>query len=106
MVGFGIARRRLLTVVLTVATALSASAVADATALPATWSQQGTITAGDPAAAANFGSDVVISSDGTTAIVGADRKASGAGSAVGAVYVFVNNGGTWTQQAELTASDG
>jgi hypothetical protein len=106
MVGFGIARRGAITVALTAAVALSASAFAGASALPATWPQQGTIAASDPAADANFGNDVVISSDGTTAIVAAYRKASGAGGEVGAVYVFVDSGGTWTQQAELHASDG
>ena len=79
---------------------------AGAAAPAATWSQHGTITADDAAPNDNLGGDLVISSDGTTAIVGADGKTVGANSQAGAVYVFVKSGASWVKQAELTASDG
>jgi FG-GAP repeat protein len=49
---------------------------------------------------ANFGWSVSVS--GTTAVVGAPYGATGAGEA----YVFAKTGGTWSQKAILTASDG
>jgi hypothetical protein len=58
------------------------------------------LTAADGAAGDNFGISVALS--GATAVVGAYTRNNGAG----AVYVFVYTGTTWTQQAELTASDG
>jgi hypothetical protein len=50
-----------------------------------------------------FGHSVAIS--GETAIIGAPGDGFGDGSSVGAAFVFVRNGATWTQQAELTAND-
>ncbi len=64
------------------------------------WTQQAKLTASDGAAGDNFGGSVSVS--GVTALVGASQKNSGQGAA----YVFVQSGGTWSQQAELTASDG
>ena len=63
------------------------------------------LTASDGAANDYFGYSVSISSDGTTALIGAytdDDKGADSGSA----YVFKYNGTTWTQQSKLTASDG
>ncbi len=65
-----------------------------------TWTQQAEVTAADGGAPDFFGVSVAIS--GSTAIVGAYNK----NSHVGAAEVFVGSGGTWTHQAELTASDG
>ena len=65
-----------------------------------TWTQQVKLTASDGAYNDNFGKAVSIL--GETAIVGAP----GAQSSKGAAYVFVREGGSWTQQAKLTASDG
>jgi hypothetical protein len=64
------------------------------------WSQQAELTASDGAADDSFGYSVAIS--GSTAVIGADGNNSG----TGAAYVFVGSGGSWSQQAELTASDG
>ena len=64
------------------------------------WSQQQELMASDAAAGDYFGYTVSISGD--TAVIGAYGK----GSAQGAVYAFVRSGGVWTQQQELTASDG
>ena len=65
-----------------------------------TFSQQQQLTASDGAASDKFGASVAVSGD--TAIVGA----TSANSDKGAAYVFVRSGTTWTQQAQLTASDG
>jgi nucleoside-specific outer membrane channel protein Tsx len=64
------------------------------------WSRQAQLTAADGAAGDDFGSSVAIS--GSTAVVGAD----GSNSQAGAAYVFTGPGGTWSQQAKLTAADG
>ncbi len=65
-----------------------------------TWSQQAELTASDGAAGDEFGSSVAIA--GSTAVVGASGKNSNSGAA----YVFERSGTTWSQRAELTASDG
>src|ERR1017187_1789733 len=65
-----------------------------------TWSQQAELTPSDGVANDFFGYSVAIS--GSTIVVGADNKNSGAGAA----YVFGRSGTTWTQEAELTAADG
>jgi hypothetical protein len=67
------------------------------------WSEQAKLTASDGAAFDSFGSSVAL--DGNTALIGAvadDDKGPSSGSA----YVFTRTGGTWSQQAKLTASDG
>ena len=66
-----------------------------------TWTQQSKLTASDAATGDTFGRSVSLSSDGSTALVGAHQKSSNAGAA----YVFTRSGSTWTQQAKLTASD-
>jgi len=68
-----------------------------------TWTQQQKLTASDGESGDLFGRAVAISGD--TAIVGVygdDDRGANSGSA----YVFTRSGGTWTQQAKLTASDG
>jgi len=65
------------------------------------WSQQQELTAGDPASGDEFGLSVSLSGDGSTALIGARNKNSGAGAA----YVFTRSGTTWSQQAEVTAGD-
>jgi nucleoside-specific outer membrane channel protein Tsx len=69
-----------------------------------TWSQQAELTASDGAAGDSFG--VAVSVSGGTALIGAYEKAFGSNTKQGAAYVFVQSGTSWTQQAELTASDG
>ncbi len=63
-----------------------------------TWTQQAKLTASDAASGNKFGYSVTIASD--MVIVGAPFANS-----IGAAYVFVRSGTTWTQQAKLTASD-
>jgi nucleoside-specific outer membrane channel protein Tsx len=65
-----------------------------------TWSEQAELTASDGSTSDHFGTSVSVS--GSTVLVGAPGNASDAG----AVYVFVRSGSRWSQQAELTASDG
>ena len=66
-----------------------------------TWTQQAELTASDGAVGGSFGYSVSIS--GRTAIVGAFGYLR---PPPAAAYIFVQDGTTWTQQAELTASDG
>jgi hypothetical protein len=69
-----------------------------------TWTQQAELTAADAASGDSFGVSVAIS--GTTIAVGDGNHKVGNNAAQGAVYVFTQNGTTWSQQQELTASDG
>jgi hypothetical protein len=59
--------------------------------------------AGDPQADAYFGASAAISGD--TAVIGSSETI-GSNNDQGAVYVFVWNGTTWTQQQKLIAADG
>jgi hypothetical protein len=52
-----------------------------------------------------FGYSVSLSSDGMTALVGAEGDDDN-GTGSGSVYVFTRSGGTWSQQAKLVAIDG
>ncbi len=65
--------------------------------------QQGSkLTAGDESGAGQFGYSVALSADGGTALVGGP----GDGGGVGAVWVFVRAGSTWTQQgSKLTGGE-
>ncbi len=68
-----------------------------------TWSQQAKLIAADAAAFDDFGYAVAITGD--TVVIGAPGD-DGAGVDMGAAYVFVRTGTTWSQQAKLTAADG
>jgi hypothetical protein len=67
------------------------------------WSQQAELTASNAAANDYFGSSVALSGD--TAVIGVAAKTVGGQGQAGAAYVFTRSGVTWSQQAELTASD-
>jgi hypothetical protein len=69
-----------------------------------TWSQQGEITGTDSVADDEFGWSVSLS--GTTALIGAHLHDVGSNYSQGSAYVFAESAGTWSQQAELLASDG
>ncbi len=69
-----------------------------------TWSQTAELTASDGAASDAFGIEVAATDN--TVVVGAFNHQVGANVDQGAAYVFVLSGATWTQSAELTASDG
>ena len=62
--------------------------------------QSAKLTPSDATGASSFGTDVAISADGTTALVGGYRDNSN----VGAAWVFTRSGTTWTQQAKLTGT--
>jgi len=64
------------------------------------WTELQALAASDGAYDDHFGDSVAVS--GNTAVIGATYK----NGAQGAAYVFVCSGGGWSQQAELTASDG
>lgn len=70
----------------------------------ATWSQPVKLTADDGAAGHLFGYAVALSTDGTTALIGATWSMItnyGAGG-----YVFTSSGANWTQRGKLMAADG
>jgi hypothetical protein len=63
--------------------------------------QQGAkLTGGAQSTEGNFGRDVALSSEGSTALIGAPH----ADGEVGAVSVLTRTGSTWTQQAKLTGA--
>ncbi|MEX0965746.1 MAG: T9SS type A sorting domain-containing protein [Bacteroidia bacterium] len=66
-----------------------------------TWSEDANITPSDPATGDRFGWSVGI--DGDYAVVGAPNKTVSGLTIAGAVYVFRNDGGSWTQIQKLTA---
>jgi sugar lactone lactonase YvrE len=76
------------------------------------WTQQQELTAsnGEPGdvltgtTGDEFGYSVSLSGD--TAVIGARNRTVNSQANQGAAYVFVRSGGLWTQQQELTASDG
>ena len=80
------------------------------------WVQQAYIKASNAQSGDQFGFAVALSGDGNTLAVAANFEDSGAAgingnqadesaSGAGAVYVFVRNGATWTQQAYIKASN-
>ena len=73
-----------------------------------TWTQQAKLASSDLQANDRFGWSVLISSDGSYAIVGALNEGGGSGDPIanaGAAYVFERDGSTWTEIGKLTASD-
>jgi len=70
-----------------------------------TWTQQARLNAGDGQSQDQFGAAVALRGD--TALVGAfNHQISSTSGKTGAAYIFVRNGGAWTQQARLSANDG
>src|SRR5260370_57026 len=67
-------------------------------------SQGQKLTANDGAAYDNFGLSVAL--QGSMILIGSPRAAVGNSAAQGAVYVFTQSNGTWTQTQKLVASDG
>ncbi|MGB5080336.1 MAG: hypothetical protein WBO23_06300 [Burkholderiales bacterium] len=64
------------------------------------WLQQAYVKASNAATSDQFGSSVALSSDGNTLAVGAVFQATS-----GAAYVFTRSGATWTEQAQIKASN-
>jgi len=69
------------------------------------WVQQAKLVASDAYANDALGRSVDISDDGNTIVVGSYQD-DDMGSNSGAVYIFVRNGTTWSQQVKLDAIDG
>ncbi len=67
-----------------------------------TWTQQAIVTPDDARAGLEFGHEVAL--DGQTLLVGTYR-ADDRGVRSGTAYVFVDEGGQWSQQTELVPSD-
>jgi hypothetical protein len=68
------------------------------------WTQQAMLTAADGASPDSFGTSVAIS--GATVTVGSPGATVSGRAGQGSAYVFTGSGGTWTQQAKVTAADG
>lgn len=69
----------------------------------ATWTQQAYLTAADGAESDGFGYSVAL--EGDTALLSAPFDDWGSDQGQGSAYVFTRSGTTWTQRAQLTASD-
>jgi hypothetical protein len=69
-----------------------------------TFSETQKLTASDGGLFDNFGASVAI--DGNTLVIGANGATVGSNPAQGAVYVFTNSGGVWTEAQKLIADDG
>ena len=70
----------------------------------ASWTQEAELS--DPEADANDNYGVAVALDSDTALVGACLKTVGTQSADGVTFVFTPSGGTWSQQAQISAADG
>ena len=68
------------------------------------WSQTAELRSSDGATGDQFGTSVAISAG--TLVVGAPNKTVSGHSNQGTTYVFTLSGGSWSQTAELTSSDG
>ena len=82
----------------------SNSAIRAVTVTASPWSQQAKIQSHDIETGDYFGGSVSMSSDGNTAIVGANREDTGA-HMTGAAYIFTRSGSTWSEQAKIQSSD-
>jgi hypothetical protein len=66
----------------------------------ATFTQQTTLTPTDEIGTSGIGGSVALSPNGDTALVGGPKDNAG----VGAAWVFVRKGSTWTEQAKITGT--
>ncbi len=64
------------------------------------WTERIKLVAADTAAGDAFGTAVTVSNDGTMAMISAPSHEG-----VGAVYVFEQRGGIWTEQSKIVAPD-
>lgn len=72
--------------------------------LDGSWVQVQKLTAGDGTGGESFGA--AISVDGTTLLVAANRATINGNTDQGAVYVFNQSGGAWSEAQKLVADDG
>jgi hypothetical protein len=66
------------------------------------WTQTAELAPSDRTSTDGFGWSVALSADGTTAVVGAPRH----NNFTGAVYVFHQSAGAWSQSAEISGTSG
>lgn len=71
-----------------------------------TWSEQAHLFSADGASEDYFGRSVSLSSDGATALIGANMKKIGSNTKQGAAYIFTRSGSNWSQQTEILLADG
>ena len=71
-----------------------------------TWAQEATLLAPDGLAGDRFGYSVVLTSDGSRALVGAPYDDTAGGTDAGSARVFLRTGTGWAQEATLLAPDG
>jgi hypothetical protein len=69
------------------------------------WTQQQKLLANDAANFNHFGWSVALSSNGSTALIGAYTKSNTGRERDGTVYVFIRSGNSWMQQEKLAAND-
>ena len=70
------------------------------------WTEQAHLISSDGATEDYFGRAVALSSDGNTALIGADFKVINGNTRHGAAYIFTRAGATWSQQTRLTDVNG
>ena len=70
------------------------------------WTHQKQVTAIGGAANDNFGISVALSSNGSTAIIGAYADDVGSSTNQGSAVVFTRTGSVWIQQQQIIATDG
>lgn len=70
-----------------------------------TWTEQQKIQASDATASDRFGSYASMSGDGSTIAIGARYHAPSGLTSGGAVYVFTESGGTWTEQQKILSDE-
>ena len=70
-----------------------------------TWSQSAKLSASDKATTDRFGYGVSLSASGTLLVASAPQADVSSVGNAGAVYLFTNTGGSWSQTSKLSASD-
>lgn len=70
------------------------------------WSQQAKVVPEDGNSSAIYGNSVSISSNGTTALIGAPGQINSTDESKGAAYRFERKDGSWSRRQKLLAADG
>jgi hypothetical protein len=70
------------------------------------WSEETKLAPEDGNREDEFGESVEVSSDGTTAVIGASTVEDPNGDFAGSAYVFKREGGAWSEETKLTPEDG
>jgi hypothetical protein len=70
------------------------------------WRQQTTLVPDESSEDSYFASEITVTDDGRTVLVGSLSENNENGQRAGAAYVFTSNDGSWTQQTNLLPNDG